>query len=65
MEGESGRNVEKIVLVMKCNKNVNIPYCGEYLSVDTGQCGVAGIVAKGKNIVRTWLLLWKLWNAFV
>ena len=40
---------------MKCNKNVNIPYCGEYLSVKTGQCGVAGIVAKGKNIARTWL----------
>ena len=33
--GERGRNVEKNVLVMKCNKNVNIPYCGEYLSVDT------------------------------
>ena len=33
---ESGRNVVRIVLVMKCNKNVNIPYCGEYLSVDNG-----------------------------
>ena len=43
------------MLVMKCNKKVNIPYCGEYLSVDTGHCGVAGVVAKGKNIVRTWL----------
>ena len=31
-----GENVEKNVLVMKCNKNVNIPYCGEYLSVKTG-----------------------------
>ena len=34
--GERGRNVQKNVLVMKCNKNVNIPYCGEYLSVKTG-----------------------------
>ena len=31
-----GRNVEKNVLVMKCNKNVKIPYYGEYLSVDAG-----------------------------
>ena len=30
------RNVEKNVLAMKCNKNVNIPYCEEYLSVKTG-----------------------------
>ena len=50
---ESGRNVERIVLVMKCNKNINIPYCGEYLSVDTGRCGAAGMVPKGKNIART------------
>ena len=34
--GERGRNVEKNVLVVKCNKNVNITYSGEYLSVDTG-----------------------------
>ena len=34
--GERGRNVEKNVLVVKCNKSVNIPYSGEYLSVDTG-----------------------------
>ena len=34
--GERGGNVEKNVLVMKCNKNVNTTYCGEYLSVDTG-----------------------------
>ena len=40
---------------MKCKKNVNIPYCVEYKSVDIGQCGVAGIVEKGKNIARTWL----------
>ena len=32
---ERGRNVEKNVLVMKCNENVNIPYCGECLSVST------------------------------
>ena len=33
MEGgeESERNVEINVLVIKCNKNVNIPYCGEYI----------------------------------
>ena len=37
----------------ECNKNVNIPYCGEYLSVDTGWCGVIGMVTKGKNIART------------
>ena len=53
MGGERGRNVEKNVLVMKCNKNVNVPYSREYLSVETGWCGVAGIVAKGKNIART------------
>ena len=41
------------MLVMKCNKNVNVPYSREYLSVETGWCGVAGIVAKGKNIART------------
>ena len=28
-EGEGER-------IMKCNKNVNIPYCGEYLLVDNG-----------------------------
>ena len=40
---------------MKCNKSVNKPYCGEYLSVNTGYCGVAGIGSKRKNIARTWL----------
>ena len=50
---EIGENVEKSVLVMKCNKKVNIPYCGEYLSVDTGRWGIAGIVPKGKNIAKT------------
>ena len=29
--GESERNIEINVLVMKCNKSVNIPYCGKYL----------------------------------
>ena len=53
--GEKQRNVEKNVLVMKCNKNVNIPYCGECLLVNTGYCDVAGIVAKRRNIARTWL----------
>ena len=48
---ERGRNVEK--LVTKCNKNVNLPYCGEYLSVNTGQCDIAGIVGKGENSTRT------------
>ena len=49
---ESGRNVKKNVLVMKCNKSVNIPYCEETL-VEAGWCGIACIVAKGKTIVRT------------
>ena len=53
--GERVRNVQKNVLVMKYNKNVNIPYCGECLSVSTRYCGVAGVVARGKNIARTWL----------
>ena len=35
---------------MKSNENGNIPYCGKYLSVSSGWCGVAGIVSKGKNI---------------
>ena len=34
--GERGMNVKKNVLVMKFNKNLNIPYYGEYLSVNTG-----------------------------
>ena len=40
--GSRGRMVKgeecqkKNVLVMKCNEKVNIPYCGEYLSVNTG-----------------------------
>ena len=38
---------------MKWNENDNIPYCGEYLLVNSG--GVAGVVAKGNNIARTWL----------
>ena len=32
----NGRNVKKNVLVMKSNKNVNVPYCAEYLSVNSG-----------------------------
>ena len=51
-KGEEG---QKNVLVMKCNKNANIPCCGKYLSVDIGYCGAAGRVAKGKNIAITWL----------
>ena len=35
-EGKGGGMSKKNVLVMKCNKIVNIPYCGEYLSVNTG-----------------------------
>ena len=36
-EGEGkGGEMSKKMLVMKCNKNVNTTYCGEYLSVDTG-----------------------------
>ena len=51
--GAGGGGMSKKMFVMKCNKNANIPYCGEYLSVDTGQCGVAGIAAIGKNVART------------
>ena len=40
---------------MKCNENNNLSYCEEYLSVNSGQCGMAGIAAKGKNIMRTCL----------
>ena len=32
---ERSSNFKKNVLVMKCNKNVNIPYCWECLSVNT------------------------------
>ena len=35
-ESKGGEMSKKNVLIMKCNKNVNIPYCGEYLSVKTG-----------------------------
>ena len=35
-EGKGGGMSKKNVLVMKCNKIVNIPYCGEYLTVNTG-----------------------------
>ena len=35
-EGEEGRRVKKRLLVIKCNENDNIPYCGEYLSVNSG-----------------------------
>ena len=51
VEGRS----KKRVLVIKCNENNNLRYCGEYLSVNSGKCGVAGIVPEGKNIARTWL----------
>ena len=33
---------KKNVLVMKSNKNVNVPYCAEYLSVNSG--GVALVI---------------------
>ena len=43
-ERGTGRNVKKKknVLVMKSNKNVNVPYCAEYLSVNSG--GVALVI---------------------
>ena len=40
---------------MKRNENVNLSYCGEYLSVSSGQRGIVDIVAEGINIARTWL----------
>ena len=49
MEKEGRR---KKVVSHKCNENVNLPYCGKYLSVNYGKYGVAGIVAEGKNIRR-------------
>ena len=30
------KECQKNVLVMKSNKNVNVPYCAEYLSVNDG-----------------------------
>ena len=48
---------KKRVLVIKSNENDNVLYCGGYLSVNSGKCGVAGIVAEGKNIARTWLFM--------
>ena len=53
MGERKGEECQKNVLVMKCNKNANIPCCGKYLSVDIGYCGAAGRVAKGKNIAIT------------
>ena len=35
-EGNRGRDVKKMYLVMKSNQNVNILHCGEYLLVNTG-----------------------------
>ena len=56
MEVGKGRSKKKMMLVIKCNENDNLPYCGEYLSVNPGKYDVADIVAKEMNITRTWLL---------
>ena len=50
-----GREVEKRMLVMKYNESDNLPYCGEYLSVNFEKRSVTGIVAQGKNLARNWL----------
>ena len=34
--GSGGRKVKTRVLVMKYNENDNLPYCAEYLSVNSG-----------------------------
>ena len=34
--GKGERKFKKGVLVMKRNENVNLSYCGEYLSVSSG-----------------------------
>ena len=52
-DGSGGRKVGKKWSHEKAVKTIT--KIGEYLSsVNSGQCGVAGIVAKGKNITRTW-----------
>ena len=35
-QGWGGRGGMSKKCVSKCNQNVNIPYCGEYLSVNSG-----------------------------
>ena len=43
------------MLVMKYSTDDNLPYCGEYLSVNSEECSVAAIVEKRKNIAKTCL----------
>ena len=50
-----GMKVEKRMLIMKYSKDDNLPYCGEYLSVNSEECSVAAIVEKRKNIAKTCL----------
>ena len=38
-----------MMLVMKYRQNNQLPYCGEYLSIDFEQWSVAGLVEEGKN----------------
>ena len=47
------------MLVMKYHENNQLPYCGEYLSIDFEQWSVAGLVEGGKNTARTWLFKWR------
>ena len=51
-QGGSGeKKVEKRLLV----ENDHLPYCGEYLLVNSEQCNVASIVVEEKVTVGTWL----------
>ena len=52
-KGGRGGMSKRNVLVMKCNKRVDILYCGKYLSVNIRYCNVPGIVTITSNIART------------
>lgn len=57
MEVEERRSKKKM-LVIKLNEYDDLQYYGEYLSLNSGSCGVAGTVAERKNIAITWLFKW-------
>ena len=46
--GSGVKKVKKRMLAMKYK-------CGEYLSVTSEYCSIAGIVTEGKKIVKVWL----------
>ena len=57
MEVEERRS-KKRMLVIKLNEYDDLQYYGEYLSLNSGSCGVAGTVAERKNIATTRLFKW-------